>query len=43
MPVIQDAAGNINGRLMVHASLDIKGDPISKLTREKGLEAWLEH
>jgi hypothetical protein len=39
MPVIPATAGSINRRIVVKASLGKKGDPISKITREKRVES----
>jgi hypothetical protein len=35
-------SGSINKRIVVHAGPSIKQDPISKITKPKGLEMWLK-
>jgi hypothetical protein len=41
-PVIPAMWGSTNRRIMVQASLSIKWDLISKITKAKVLEAWLK-
>jgi hypothetical protein len=42
MPVIPAMWGVYNRRMEIQASLGKKWDTISKITREKRLEAWLK-